>query len=78
MGDLLELSSRVIDSGVADAPVNRVTEELSELADDLAIVEVRALLDWQRRAAERSVMSKGIYAAAARESEEVSRAARST
>lgn len=39
MGDLLELSSRFIDSGVADEPVNRVTEELSELGDDLAIVE---------------------------------------
>ncbi|MGD9999130.1 MAG: alkyl sulfatase dimerization domain-containing protein [Ilumatobacteraceae bacterium] len=39
MGDLLELSARIIDSGVADQPVNRVTNELSELADDLAIVE---------------------------------------
>jgi alkyl sulfatase BDS1-like metallo-beta-lactamase superfamily hydrolase len=39
VGDLLALSSRIIDSGVADEPVNRVTNELSELADDLAIVE---------------------------------------
>ena len=39
MGDLLALSSRIIDSGVADQPVNRVTNELSELADGLAIVE---------------------------------------
>ncbi len=39
MGDLLELSTRIIDSGVADQPVNRVTNELSELADGLAIVE---------------------------------------
>src|SRR4051812_12001588 len=39
MGDLLDLSSRIIDSGVADQPVNRVTNELSELADGLAIVE---------------------------------------
>ncbi len=39
MADLLALSSRVIDSGVADEPVNRVTNELSELADGLAIVE---------------------------------------
>jgi alkyl sulfatase BDS1-like metallo-beta-lactamase superfamily hydrolase len=39
MADLLALSSRIIDSGVADVPVNRVTNELSELADDLAIVE---------------------------------------
>ena len=39
MADLLELSARIIDSGVADQPVNRVTNELSMLADDLAIVE---------------------------------------
>jgi alkyl sulfatase BDS1-like metallo-beta-lactamase superfamily hydrolase len=39
MGDLLALSSRIIDSGEADQPVNRVSNELSELADDLAIVE---------------------------------------
>ena len=39
MGDLLALSSRIIDAGVADEPVNRVTNELSELADGLAIVE---------------------------------------
>ncbi|MGB0114991.1 MAG: alkyl sulfatase dimerization domain-containing protein [Ilumatobacteraceae bacterium] len=39
MSDLLALSSRVIDSGVADEPVNRVTNELSEIADGLAIVE---------------------------------------
>lgn len=35
----LELSTKVIDSGVVDEPVNRVTNELSELADGLAIVE---------------------------------------
>jgi alkyl sulfatase BDS1-like metallo-beta-lactamase superfamily hydrolase len=39
VGDLLALSSRIIDSGVVDEPVNRITNELSELADDLAIVE---------------------------------------
>ena len=39
MADLLDLSARIIDSGHADQPVNRVTQELSELADDLAIVE---------------------------------------
>lgn len=39
MADLLDLSSRVIDSGIADVPVNRVTQELSELRNDLAIVE---------------------------------------
>lgn len=39
MADLLALSSRVIDSGMVDEPVNRITNELSELADGLAIVE---------------------------------------
>jgi glyoxylase-like metal-dependent hydrolase (beta-lactamase superfamily II) len=39
MADLIELSSRIIDSGVADVPVNRVTEELSEIGDGLAMVE---------------------------------------
>lgn len=39
MADLLELSSRIIDSGSVDQPVNRVTNELSELAEGLAIVE---------------------------------------
>ncbi|MCP3911296.1 MAG: MBL fold metallo-hydrolase [Actinomycetia bacterium] len=35
----LDLSSRFIDSGVADGPHNRISEELSELGDDLALVE---------------------------------------
>jgi len=39
MSDLLALSSRIIDSGVVDEPVNRITNELSEIADGLAIVE---------------------------------------
>ena len=39
MADLLELSSRIIDSGHADQPVNRVSNELSEVADGLAMVE---------------------------------------
>ena len=39
MADLLELSSRIIDSGVADEPVNRITQELSEIADGVAVVE---------------------------------------
>ncbi len=39
MADLLDLSSRIIDSGVTDQPVNRVTNELSEVADGIAIVE---------------------------------------
>ena len=39
MADLVDISSRIIDSGVVDQMVNRVTNELSELAEDLAIVE---------------------------------------
>ena len=39
MADLLALSSRVIDSGVVDEPVNRISNELSEVADGLAVVE---------------------------------------
>ena len=36
VGDLLALSARIIDEGVVDEPVNRVTNELSELTDGLA------------------------------------------
>lgn len=39
MADLLDLSARIIDTGVADEPVNRVTQELSEVSDDLAVIE---------------------------------------
>ena len=39
MEDLLALSSRIIDSGVVDQPINRTTQELSELGDGIAIVE---------------------------------------
>ena len=39
MTDLLELSARYIDSGIADGPVNRMTLELSEVADHVAMVE---------------------------------------
>lgn len=39
MADLLALSERIIDSGRADEPVNRTTNELSEIAPDLALVE---------------------------------------
>ena len=39
MADLLALSSHIIDSGHADQPVNRVTNELSEIADGIAMVE---------------------------------------
>lgn len=35
----VDLSTRIIDSGVLDGPVNRMTEELSELGDGIAIVE---------------------------------------
>ena len=41
MADLLALSSRIIDAGVYEGPgsVNRVTTELSEVADGIAVVE---------------------------------------
>jgi glyoxylase-like metal-dependent hydrolase (beta-lactamase superfamily II) len=39
MADLLELAARIIDDRVTDEPVNRVTNQLSELGDGLAIVE---------------------------------------
>jgi alkyl sulfatase BDS1-like metallo-beta-lactamase superfamily hydrolase len=39
MADLLELSARIIDSGVADEPVNRITQELSEVAAGIAVIE---------------------------------------
>jgi alkyl sulfatase BDS1-like metallo-beta-lactamase superfamily hydrolase len=39
MADLLALSSRIIDSGVPEDPQNRVTQELSEVADGIAVVE---------------------------------------
>ncbi|MFZ4717796.1 MAG: alkyl sulfatase dimerization domain-containing protein [Ilumatobacteraceae bacterium] len=39
MADLLDISTRIIDSGHVDQPVNRVTNELSEVADGIAMVE---------------------------------------
>ncbi len=39
MADLLDLSARIIDAGHADEPVNRVTQELSLVSDDLAVIE---------------------------------------
>ncbi|MGH3745674.1 MAG: alkyl sulfatase dimerization domain-containing protein [Mycobacteriales bacterium] len=39
MADLLDLSARIIDSGAAGEPVNRITQELSEVADGVAVVE---------------------------------------
>ncbi len=35
----IELSTRIIDSGVVATPPNRVTQELSELADGVALIE---------------------------------------
>ncbi|MCX6536457.1 MAG: hypothetical protein NT119_07895, partial [Actinobacteria bacterium] len=35
----IELATKVIDSGVVDQPLNRVTNEITELAEGLAIVE---------------------------------------
>jgi alkyl sulfatase BDS1-like metallo-beta-lactamase superfamily hydrolase len=39
MADLLGLSARIIDDGVVDEPVNRITQELSEVGDGIAMVE---------------------------------------
>ena len=35
----VELSNRIIDSGVAEPPHNRVINELTEIDDDVAVVE---------------------------------------
>jgi alkyl sulfatase BDS1-like metallo-beta-lactamase superfamily hydrolase len=35
----LELSARMIDSGIVDTPPNRITQELTELAEGIALVE---------------------------------------
>lgn len=39
MDDLLELSASIIESGDVDKPFNRITNELTEVADGLAVVE---------------------------------------
>lgn len=39
MADLISLSNRIVDSGIANEAVNRSTGELSEIADGLAMVE---------------------------------------
>ena len=39
MADLLALSSDIIDNGLSDRPFNRITNELSEVGDGLAVVE---------------------------------------
>ena len=39
MADLLALSARVIDTGDTAEPTNRITQELSEVADGIAVVE---------------------------------------
>jgi alkyl sulfatase BDS1-like metallo-beta-lactamase superfamily hydrolase len=39
MADLLGISARIIDDGVVHEPVNRITQELSEVADGVAVVE---------------------------------------
>ncbi|MGI8491174.1 MAG: alkyl sulfatase dimerization domain-containing protein [Acidimicrobiales bacterium] len=39
MADLLALSARIVDSGRVDQPVNRVSNELSEVDEHIAVVE---------------------------------------
>ena len=48
MADLLDISSRIIDSGVVDQMINRVTNELSELAGRVSF-EGAAHLLWRGR-----------------------------
>ncbi len=39
MSDLVDLSTKIIDSGVLSEPANRITFELSEVADGVSVVE---------------------------------------
>jgi alkyl sulfatase BDS1-like metallo-beta-lactamase superfamily hydrolase len=39
VADLLEISARIIDSGIVDRPINRTSNELSEVFDGIAVVE---------------------------------------
>ena len=38
MADLIALSTKIVDSGIADGPVNRTNNQLSEVAENLAMV----------------------------------------
>jgi hypothetical protein len=55
----LELSTKVIDAGVASEP------------DSASIHGDRAQIYWLRRQQEKSLMSKGIFSAASRESQAI-------
>lgn len=55
MTDLLELSARIIDTGDTATPTNRVTTELSEVGDGLAVVESFSHV-WALRQAEGLVL----------------------
>ncbi len=39
MADLLALSGEILETGRSEGPINRITHELSEISDDIAIVE---------------------------------------
>ncbi|MBT4644161.1 MAG: MBL fold metallo-hydrolase, partial [Deltaproteobacteria bacterium] len=39
MTDLLELSSKIIDENITDRQINRINFQLSELTEDIAMVE---------------------------------------
>jgi glyoxylase-like metal-dependent hydrolase (beta-lactamase superfamily II) len=66
VADLLALSARIIDDGVLDEPVNRVTNELSELADDLAVVESFShSVAWRTEAGVVSFDASGVHTGAA-------------
>ncbi len=79
MADLLALSARYLDEGIYEGPasINRVTGELSELAtqaepESRDAHAARAEIYEQRRKQELSLMARGIYGHAARESARVS------
>jgi len=53
--DLLALSARIIDTGDLDTPTNRVNLELSDVADDIAVVEAFSHV-WALRTADGLVL----------------------
>lgn len=70
--ELVDLANQTIDSGELSGPSNRITNELTELADDLpddaAVHEARSELIARRRNQASSLMAKEMYEAAARDS----------
>jgi cAMP phosphodiesterase len=78
MADLFALSDKILSEGVAHEPINRVNHQLSELDNDVAMVEafshsVQSLIYTHghidhvsgKRKQESSLMAKGIFGYAA-------------